>query len=59
MTPQELREAGQRLYPIKGWQTCLAAALNVDGSTIRRWLSGAVPIPGPAAAAINCFLERK
>jgi hypothetical protein len=59
MTPDELRQAGQQLFPGWGWQTRLAEALKVDGSTVRRWLSGSVPIPGPAQAAIQCFLDRK
>ncbi|WP_299622352.1 hypothetical protein [Pelagibius sp.] len=33
----------------------MAEALNVDGSTVRRWVSGAVPVPGPAEAAVRCF----
>lgn len=58
MSPQDLAEAGRALYGY-GWQTRLAEALGVDGSTVRRWVSGAVPIPGPAAAAIRCFLREK
>ena len=54
MTPDELKEAGRSLYG-HGWQTKLAHELNVDTSTVRRWVSGSVPIPGPAAAAIRCF----
>lgn len=59
MTPEELRAAGKELFPAWGWQTRLAEALNVEGSTVRRWLAGSTPIPGPAAAAVQCFLERK
>lgn len=59
MTPEELREAGVELYGEWGWQTRLAEALGVDGSTVRRWVSGAVPIPNPVAAAVNCFIGRK
>lgn len=58
MTPAELIEIGKFLYGY-GWQTRLAEALMVDGSTVRRWVSGAVPIPGPAQAALNCFLREK
>ena len=42
MTPEELRSAGRELYGY-GWQTRLAEALMIDSSTVRRWVSGAVP----------------
>lgn len=56
MNPKQLKDAGEKLYGY-GWQTKLAKDLNVDGSTVRRWVSGAVPIPGPVAAAVKCFLR--
>lgn len=59
MTPDELREAGERLYGTWGWQTKLAHELQVDGSTVRRWLSGKVVIPGMAAVAINLLVRLK
>lgn len=59
MTPAELRSACITLYGDRGWQDRLAADLEVDPSTVRRWSSGAVPVPGPAAAAIHCFLKTK
>lgn len=59
VTPEELRDACVTLYGEWGWQTRLAEALQVDGSSVRRWVSGAVPIPGPVAAAVRCFVERK
>lgn len=59
MTRDELCKAGRQLYGKWGWQTRLAEALEVDYSTVRRWVSGAIPVPGPAAAAVRCFLERK
>lgn len=58
MTPDELKDAGTRLYGW-GWQTALAKALKVDASTVRRWVSGAVAVPGPADAAIRCMLREK
>lgn len=59
MTPQELRDAGVALYGSWGWQTRLAEELRVDGSTVRRWVSGAIPIPGPVEAAVKCFLNSR
>lgn len=55
MKPTELERLAVQVFGRRGWQTKLAAALQVDGSTVRRWVSGAVPIPGPAAAAVRCF----
>lgn len=54
MTPTELSELGRGLYGY-GWQTRLAEALKVDGSTVRRWVSGAVPVPGPVEVAVRCL----
>ena len=59
MTPDELRTASVALYGHYGWQTRLAEQLGVDGSTVRRWVSGAVPIPNPVAAAVTCFVQAK
>lgn len=59
MQADELREICLELYGNYGWQTRLSEALGVDGSTVRRWVSGAVPIPNPVAAAVRCLLERK
>lgn len=58
MNATELVKAGQRLYGERGWQSKMAAALNVDTSTIRRWMY-ADAVPGPAAAALQCFLREK
>lgn len=57
MTPEELRKAGVELFGEHGWQTRLAERLEVDGSTVRRWISGTVPIPGPVKAAVECWLR--
>ena len=59
MSPSELRDAGIRLYGGYGWQSKLARDLMIDGSTVRRWVSGAVPVSGPAEAAIRCWLREK
>lgn len=57
MTPEQLREIGEQLYGSWGWQTRMAEALRVDGSTVRRWLSGKVAIPGPALVALELLLK--
>lgn len=57
MSPSELRDAGVELYGDHGWQTRIAESLGVDGSTVRRWVSGAVAIPNPVAAAVRCWLR--
>lgn len=60
MTPEQFRQAGIKLFGSeRGWQSRLASELAVEGSTVSRWLSGTVPIPGPVQAAIKCWLSRK
>ena len=55
MNGQQLKEAAIALYGSHGWQTKLADALGVDTSTVRRWVGGQIPVPGPVAAAVRCF----
>lgn len=58
MTPSELIAAGMKLYGNWGWQSRLAEALGVDASTVRRWVSGQVPVPGPVAVAVRHMVEK-
>lgn len=58
MTPDEFVQAGVALYG-KRWKAPLARALNIDPSMIWRYVTGAVEIPGPVAAAVRCFLREK
>lgn len=44
MTPAELTAAGEAVYGER-WQTKLAEMLGVSTRTLRRWVSGANPIP--------------
>lgn len=55
MKPDELRTLAIQCFGDRAWQTRLAEHLQVDGSTVRRWVSGAVPIPNPASVALRCL----
>ena len=57
MTPEDLTDIGLTLYGPQGWQTKLAQALEVDYSTVKRWVSGATAIPGPARVALRLMLK--
>jgi hypothetical protein len=57
LTPDDLREIGEALYGPWGWQTRLAEILEVDGSTVRRWVSGVVAVPHPVKLALKLMLE--
>lgn len=59
LTPEGLKAVGEVLFGEWGWQTRLAELLEVDGSTVRRWVSGAVSVPGPAKVALRLMLERR
>ena len=50
MTSVGLRQLAVTRYGQKRWQKELAAELRTDVSTVRRWLSGRTPIPGPVEA---------
>jgi hypothetical protein len=54
MKAKELIKIGHQLYGVRAWQSKMAAALEIDTSTIRRWIY-ADSVPGPAAAALKCF----
>jgi hypothetical protein len=56
---EELTKAGKKLYGERGWKEKLADALAVDSSSVRRWVSGSIPVPGPVAAAVRCFLRNQ
>lgn len=57
MERDELKAIGRELYGGHGWQTQMAKELQVDGSTVRRWISGASCIPGPAAVALRLLRD--
>jgi len=44
MTTNLLTQCGEALYGTR-WRTDLAAALDVDERTVRRWVSGDTPVP--------------
>lgn len=59
MTNEQLRMIGEYLFGSWGWQTKMAEVLKVDSSTVRRWLSGKVLIPGPAEVALELLIKSK
>ena len=58
MKTDHFKEIGEDLYGY-GWQSRLARALGMDGSTVRRWVSGAVPLPPSAAAFLRMMASRQ
>lgn len=58
MRPKELRQAAEYLHG-PGWRAALASQMNVHYSTVNRWASGEVPIPGPVAIALDLLVERE
>lgn len=55
MNANELAKVGQLLYGKRGWISEMASSLDVDVSTIRRWMY-ANHVPGPAAVALKCLV---
>lgn len=58
MTGTEMVAAAIKLYGERGHMTALANALGVDRAQVYRWAK-LKAIPGPAAAAIRCWLENR
>lgn len=57
LSPEGLKAVGEALFGSWGWQTRMAEALEVDGSTVRRWVSGAVAVPQPVKVALRLMLQ--
>lgn len=58
MQPDQLKVVGKALWG-RGWQTRLAEALGIDGSTVRRWIGSGVPMPASADAFLAMMCERQ
>lgn len=58
-TPKQLAEVAKEVFGSNwGWQSRMARSLNVNSSTVRRWLSGVVAIPGPVSSALLCLKSK-
>lgn len=58
MTPDLLREAGEALFGPR-WQSDLARDLDVSDRTVRRWASGAWPIPKTLGEELHELLKAR
>lgn len=58
MTSDELRAAAIELFGAAGFTAKLAAKLGVQRSSVHRYVTGQLPVPGPVAAAVECWLSR-
>lgn len=56
MTPALLRESGEALYGAR-WQCDLARDLGVADRTVRRWASGAAPVPEALGSDLLALLN--
>lgn len=56
MTPEELRRHCTQLYGGSRWQTALSRELDVNDRTVRRWASGASPIPQSTALSVRLMV---
>lgn len=53
MTNEDFANRASAALGGRGWQARMSRALDVDASTIRRWVSGAAPVPGYAVAVVE------
>lgn len=61
MTPAEFETLSIALNGGRqhGWKTAIADRLRLGYSTIKRYASGELPIPGPVEAAVRCLAGTK
>ena len=55
---QLLRRVGAALYGDR-WQSALALDLSVTDRTMRRWVSGDSPVPGPIWGEVRVIVARR
>ncbi len=58
MEIEEFSQIGTDLFG-NSWQTRMARALGVDGSSVRRWLSGKVAVPPAVEAYLHTMQQRQ
>ena len=58
MDTDEFKRVGADLFG-NSWQTRMARLLGVDGSSVRRWVGGAVPVPPAIAAFLSMMAARQ
>jgi len=58
MENEDFKRIGEDLFG-HGWQTRMAKALGMDGSTIRRWVGAAVPVPPQIASYLEVLGSRQ
>ncbi len=58
MEIDEFSKIGADLFG-SSWQTRMARALGVDGSSVRRWLSGKIPVPAVIDAYLRMMQQRQ
>lgn len=54
MTGEELKQFGIAFFGSDGWQSGLAEALDINRSTVWRYVSNN-SVPGPVAGAVLCW----
>lgn len=58
MQIDDFKRIGEDLFG-NGWQTRLSRALGVDGSTVRRWVGSANPLPPAVIAYLDMLASRQ
>ena len=59
MTPNQLKEAGEFLFPGPEWKGQLANAIGVSRHTVRRWSKGEFLIPDDKEKEIQKLFDAK